>query len=100
MSRYAITACIAPAALLRAQDGADLAATGASFLRALEPVLRREIPELAGGQAELALSVDLAAPAHRVEVRGPDDAAARRIEREVRDVVWVVREMVPFAVLG
>jgi hypothetical protein len=100
VNRYVITACIAPAALLRAQDGADLAATGASFLRALEPVLRREIPELTGGQAELALSVDPAGAAHRVDVQGADDAAARRIEREVRDLIWVVREMVPFAVLG
>ncbi len=100
ISEPALSVRIACAALLRAHDGADLAATGASFLRALEPVLRREIPELAAGRASLALSFDVAAPGHHVEVRADDQATARRLEREVRDLIWVVREMVPFAVLG
>jgi hypothetical protein len=100
VSGPAITVRIACASLLRAHDGADLEETGAAFLRALEPVLRREIPELAAGRASLALSFDVAARGHQVEVRDEDEARARRVEREVRDVIWVVREMVPFAVLG
>lgn len=100
MAEYTITVRVAGAALLRAQDGADLPATTAAFLRALEPVLRREVAELAAGRATLHLSGEPSATAHQTVVDGPEEATARRIEREVRDVIWVVREMVPFAVLG
>lgn len=96
VSPYRVEVVVAPRALLRAQDGMDLSASGAAFLAALEPVLRRELPELAGGV--LALASDVARDKHSVRVEGPDPAVVTRIDREVRDLIWVVREMVPFAV--
>lgn len=98
VAAYTITVRIAGRALLRAQDGVDLPATTAAFVRVLEPVLRRDVAELASGEASLEVAGDVTGAAHRVEVEGPDGATARRIEREIRDLVWVVREMVPFAV--
>ena len=98
VSGYRIEITIAPRALLRAQDGMDLGASGAAFVDALEPVLRRELPELAAG--ELMLSSDIARDKHAVHVEGPDPSIVTRIDREVRDLIWVVREMVPFAVRG
>ena len=98
MSGYRIEVTIAPRALLRAQDGMDFPATGVAFVAALEPVLHREIPELAGGV--LTLSSDASRDKHAVHVEGPDPVVVTRIDREVRDLIWVVREMVPFAVPG
>lgn len=98
VSGYRIEVTIAPRALLRAQDGMDLPATGAAFVAALEPVLHREIPELQTGT--LVLSSDASCDKHRVHVEGPDPSVVTRIDREVRDLIWVVREMVPFAVPG
>ncbi len=93
---YRVEITIAPRALLRAQDGVDLRATGAAFVAALEPVLMRELPELAEGTLEIAS--DVGSDKHAVRVEGPDPAQVTRIDREVRDLIWVVREMVPFAV--
>jgi hypothetical protein len=95
---YRIEITIAPRTLLRAQDGMDLSASGAAFLAALEPVLRRELPELA--TASLTLASDIERDRHAVHVEGPDPTVVTRIDREVRDLIWVVREMVPFAVPG
>lgn len=94
VARVAIT--IAPGALIRGQDGLDLLATGRAFVAALEPVLRTELPEI----EELSLTLDAGLTAHRVEVSAADERLAQRIDREVRDRIWVVREMIPFAVPG
>ena len=94
MVRATIT--IAPSALIRGQDGLDLTATGQAFLAALAPVLRRELPEI----EELTLELGLALTAHRIEVTAPDAQLAVRLDRDIRDHIWVVREMVPFAVPG
>lgn len=95
---YRVEITIAPRALLRAQDGMDPIATGAAFVAALEPVLMRELPELAEGTLQIASDVE--SERHSVQVEGPDPAVVTRIDREVRDLIWVVREMVPFAVPG
>jgi hypothetical protein len=94
MARATVT--IAPGVLLRGQDGLDLAATGRAFVAALEPVLRRELPELEA----LAITADVGLAAHRIEVDAADPRVAQRLDREIRDRIWVVREMVPFAVTG
>lgn len=98
VSAYRIDVVIAPSALLRAQDGLDLTATSEAFLAALRDAALRELPDVSRGEASLALRYDLAAAAHVVAVEGPDETTCRRLEREVRDLVWVVRECVPFAV--
>lgn len=100
MTPYRIEVVIAPRALLRAQDGIDLLATGEAFSAALKDTAQRDVAELAEGSAELVLRVDATASAHTVSAEGPDEVTCRRLEREVRDLVWVVRECVPFAVLG
>lgn len=100
MSPYRITVTIAPKALLRAQDGVDLAATGVSFAESLRTAALREVAELQRGVASLEASVEVEGSSNAVTVEGPDELTCRRLEREVRDLIWVVRECVPFAVLG
>lgn len=100
MSPYRITVVVAPKTLLRAQDGVDLAATGASFVEALSEAAQREVPELRRGEASLKVKVEVEASSNAVAVEGLDELTCRRLEREVRDLIWVVRECLPFAVLG
>lgn len=81
-----------PRSLVRANDGLDLAVAAARYGAGVEAAIRREFPD-----AEVLVRVDDSRLGTHVSVAGaPCEADAQSVERTVRDLAWVVREMVPF----
>ena len=77
-----------PAKALRTNNAAlDLALSAEAFREALHLALQRHLPNVLA-----AVSIDDSASGMKVQATADDEAAARAIEREAEDLIWVVRQ--------
>lgn len=79
-----------PAALVRANDGLDLALVGQRYSEALHAALEIELPS-----AEIVVIAD-GGPGVRALAAGGSEEENRTVERTARDIAWVVRETTAF----
>ncbi len=77
-----------PAKALRTNNAAlDLALSAEAFRQALHAALQRHLPGVL-----LAVDIDDTASGVKVIAQADDSAAARAMEREAEDLIWVVRQ--------
>ena len=81
-----------PRTLVRANDGLDLDSCAQRYADALQAAIERDLPA-----ALVSVRSEGHVGALEAVVTGGSDAECASFERTVRDLGWVVREMVPFA---
>ena len=79
--------------LAGANDGLDLEACAARYAAALEATIARRWPS---ARVEVAWGLGRDALAARCTLDADEGPTARGIERDVLDLAWVVRQMVPW----
>ncbi len=95
MSGVRVHVRFSPASLKTNHAGLDLEASALAYRDALDHALRAAI-----ACDVLEVTIDREAASMRIEIEGATPALAQRLERDVLDHAWVVRQMGAWAVVA